>query len=89
MDEFMVQLLQEKNRKALSENQNHNDVMGPLEKLWHALEQANKENQSSKYSIGDLLRLVQQTVLLVGKTNVTLFFHRRLNAPYYTMSSSP
>ena len=28
MDEFMVQLLQEKNRKALSENQNHNDVMG-------------------------------------------------------------
>ena len=29
------------------------NVMGPLGKLWHALEQANKESQSLTYSVPD------------------------------------
>ena len=43
MDESIVQLLKEKNQKALSENQNQIDVMGPFETLQHALKQTNKE----------------------------------------------
>ena len=48
--------------------------MGPLGKIWHVLKQA------STYWLEDLLKLVQQTVLLVGHSDVTLSCHRRLNA---------
>lgn len=50
------------------------DVMGSLQKFLNALEQANKEGQSSTYLMEDLLRLVQQTALLFSQTNITLSF---------------
>ena len=50
------------------------DVMSPLQKFLNALEQPNKEGQSSTYLMEDLLRLVQQTALLFSQTNITLSF---------------
>lgn len=48
--------------------------MGSLQKFLNALEQANKEGQSSTYLMEDPLRLVQETVLLFSQTNITLSF---------------
>lgn len=47
-----------------------------------------KEGQTAAYSMEDLPKLVQQTVLLVGHTNATLSFHRRLNALDDIMTNS-
>ena len=69
------------------QNKNLN-VAGPQEKLWDTLELANKEGQSSTYSIENLPWLVQQSVLLIGLTNVTFSYPRRLNALDGTMNSS-
>ena len=57
------------------------DVMGPLSKVWHALESATTApDDDTDLNIEDLLNLVQQAVLLVGQTNNTISYHRRLSA---------
>ena len=44
--------------------------MGPLSKLWHALEYGAPDDEVD-LTIEDLLKMVQQTVLLVKQTNNT------------------
>lgn len=96
MEDLMVQLLKEKNQNA-SLNQDliyekiqkkKFDTMDPLGRLCYALQQENKEGQSSTYAMENLLRLVKETALLVGQTDSTLSFYRRLNALDGTMNTS-
>ena len=50
--------------------------MGPLSKVWHALESATTApDDEADLTIEDLLNLVQQTLLLVGQTNNTISYH--------------
>ena len=63
--------------------------MGPLSKVWHALESGTTApDDEVALTIEDLLNLVQQTVLLVGQTNDTISYHRRLSALAGAMKSS-
>ena len=93
----MSHLLKENNQtsvcvldKTLKKNSKKNiDVMGPLWKVWHALESATTApDDEADLTIEDLLNLVQQTVLLVGQTNNAISYHRRLSALAGAMKSS-
>ena len=97
MDEFMSHLLKEYNQisvcaldTTLEKIQRKNtDFMGPLSKVWHALESATTApDDETDLTIQDLLNLVQQTVLLVGQNNNTISYHRRLSALARAMKSS-
>ena len=63
------------------------DVMGPLCQQWESLETANKEQESS-VSINDLIKIVTQSIILVGRTNIALSYHRRLSALVGVMKSN-
>ena len=41
------------------------DVVGPLSKLWHGLEEATRQCESSSVPIDDLLKAALQRVLLL------------------------
>ena len=96
LDEFMSNLLKENNQTSvctkettLEKIQKNIDVMGPLSKEWHDLESATTApDDEVALTIEDLLNLVQQTVLLVGQTNNTISYHRRLSALAGAMKSS-
>ena len=85
MNEIMLQLFMKKKYKAVinqdgiyKQNRRKNlDVMGLLCKLWYGLEGPTRHGESSSLSIEDLLRTVQQTVLLLGQTNFALPYHGR------------
>ena len=63
--------------------------MGPLSKLWHALESATTApDDEVDLTIEGFLNLVQQTVLLVGQTNNTISHNRRLSALTGAVKSS-
>ena len=63
--------------------------MGPVSKVWQALESSTTapDNEADLTS-EDLLNLVQQTVLVAGQTNKTISYHRRLSALAGAMKSS-
>ena len=97
LDKFMSHLLKENNQKSvcaldatLKKIQKKNtDAMGPLSKLWHALESATTSpDNEADLTIEDLLNLVQETVLLVGQTNNTISHHRGLSMLAGAMKSS-
>ena len=87
MDEFMAQFLIEKRQKILLQKDaiyertqiKDMDVMRQLCKLQESLETANKEQDLSA-SINDLIKLVTQSITLVGQTNIVLLYHRRFSA---------
>ena len=54
------------------------DVMGPLGKLWAQLEKIMDSGKKS-CKVDKLLKLAEQSVLLVGQTNVIINYNRRLN----------
>ena len=95
MNEFMVQLLKEERQKILLQQDAFYEkilrkimnVMGPLRKLWESLETSNKE-QDSSVSINDLIKFVTQNIILVGKANIVLSYHRRLSALNGVMKST-
>ena len=63
--------------------------MEPLSKIWHALESSTTApDDEADLNIQDLLKLVQQTVLLVVQTNNTISYHRQLGALVGVMKSS-
>ena len=64
--------------------------MGPLSKVWHALESATTTalDDETNLTTEDLLNLVQQTVLLVEQINNTISYHWRLSAPDGAMKRS-
>ena len=77
MDEFMAQLLRGKHQKVLLHQdaiyrkiqRKNMDVMGPLCKLRKSLEIVNKERCLS-VSFNDLLKLVTQSIMLLGQSNI-------------------
>ena len=96
LDEFISHLLKENNQASLCAldttlekiQKKNTDVMGPLSKVWHALESSTTApDDEADLTIQDWLNLVLQTVLLVGQTNNTIY-HRRLSAPPGAMKSS-
>ena len=89
LDEFMSHLLKENNQASLCAldttlekiQKKNTDIMGPLSKVWHALESSTTApDDEADLTIQDWLNLVLQTVLLVGQTNNTISYHRRLSA---------
>ena len=63
--------------------------MGLLSKVWHAHESATiAPDDEADLTTEDLLNLVQQTVLLVGQTNNTMSYYRRLSPLTGAMKSS-
>ena len=55
-------------------------VMGPLVKIWSAIDGARKgQEENDKFSVMDMLKLVEQVVVLVGQANATCLYERRLN----------
>ena len=63
--------------------------MGPQPKLWHALESAaTVSDDEANLTIEDLLNLARQAVLLAGKTNDTISYHRWLSALASAMNNS-
>ena len=63
--------------------------MGPVSKVWQALESyTTAPDNEADLTIEDLLNLVQQTVLVAGQTNNTISYHMRLSALAGAMKSS-
>ena len=96
LDNFMFHLLKENNQTSVCTldttlvkiQKKNTDVMGPLSKLWHALESATTApDDEVDLTIEDLLNLVRQTALLVGQTNNTISYHSRLSALVGAMKS--
>ena len=55
-------------------------IMGPLAKIWMAIDGARKwQEQNNDFTVIDMLKLVEQTVILVGQANATCLYERRLN----------
>ncbi|XP_078320246.1 uncharacterized protein LOC111103749 [Crassostrea virginica] len=55
-------------------------IMGPLVKVWSAIDGARKgQEENNEFSIMDMLKLVEQVVVLVGQANATCLYERRLN----------
>ena len=54
--------------------------MGPLSKLWVKLFKARKANSKhTKFNVDKVLKNVEQYILLLGQTNVSLCFHRQVS----------
>jgi hypothetical protein len=54
--------------------------MGPLVKIWSAIDGARKgQEENDNFSVMDMLKLVEQVVVLVGQANATCLYERRLN----------
>ena len=96
LNEFTSHLLKENKQTSvctldtrLEKTQKNIDVMGPLSKVWHTLENfTTAPDHEADLTTEDLLHLVQQPVLLVGQTNNTMSYHRRLSTLAGTMKSS-
>lgn len=55
-------------------------IMGPLAKIWQAVDGARKgQEENSEFTVLDMLKLVEQTVVLVGQANATCLYERRVN----------
>ena len=54
--------------------------MGPLVKVWSAIDETRKgQEENNEFSILDMLKLVEKVVVLVGQANATCLYERRLN----------
>ena len=56
-----------------------NNVMGPLGKLWLNLEKIRTDDSTEELDLFDCLKLVEQSVTLLGQANVSLTYARRLS----------
>ncbi|KAL9957098.1 hypothetical protein ACROYT_G038697 [Oculina patagonica] len=56
-----------------------NNVMGPLGKLWLNLEKIRTDDSTDELDLFDCLKLVEQSVTLLGQANVSLTYARRLS----------
>ncbi|KAK6182747.1 hypothetical protein SNE40_010361 [Patella caerulea] len=54
-------------------------IMGPLCTLWNSLKNIRNGKDNSKVQVSEVLKLVEQTVCLVGQANLTTAYHRRNN----------
>ena len=98
LDKYLRDILKEKAKqttlstdRVFEKIQTKNlEVMGPLTKLWLSIDQAvnsKGDEQQTPITLEDLLQYIEQTVLLIGQTNVSLTYHRRLNVLYSIMNN--
>ena len=52
-------------------------VMGPLGRLWQELDKGRKKSSGRKVNLANILQLAEQSVLLLGQTNVAVRYLRR------------
>ena len=86
IDEFLRDLLKKKkknNSLAVDEilrkiQKRTISVMGPLSKVWLKLENA-KKSDAPPLSLDEILRLLEQTIGLLGQTSNSISYHRRYN----------
>ena len=86
MDEFLKDLLKEKNKNnslAIDEilgkiKKRALYVMGSLSKVWLKLENA-KKSDALPLSLDEILSLLEQTICLLGQTSNSISYHRRYN----------
>jgi len=55
------------------------NIMGPLGRLWLNLEQIRTGESSDELDLFDCLKLIEQSITLIGQTNVSLIYARRMN----------
>ena len=88
MDDFMRELLLEKRNhfeivsdtNLVKLQQRLLDVMGPLSKIWTTVESAkNSQDEHAEVSLGDMLRYLDQTVVLLGQAYNNISFTRCFN----------
>ena len=88
MDDFMRELLLEKRNhfeivsdtNLVKLQQRLLDVMGPLSKIWTTVESAkNSQDEHAEVSLGDILRYLDQTVVLLGQAYNNISFTRCFN----------
>jgi hypothetical protein len=54
------------------------NVVGPLGKLWLALEEVGTRKSDTQLDLYACLKLVEQSITLIGQANVSLLYTRRL-----------
>ena len=88
MDDFMRDLLLEKKNhfeitsdtNLVKLQQRLLDVMGPLSKIWATVESAkNSQDEQVEVSLGDMLRYLDQTAVLLGQAYNNTSYTRRFN----------
>ena len=88
MDEFMTELFLEKRNhfeitsdtNLVKLQQRLLDVMGPLSKIWATVESAkNSQDEQVEVSLGDMLRYLDQTAVLLGQAYNNTSYTRRFN----------
>ena len=86
MDDFLKQIIEEKQKgkvldKLLRKLQEKTlNIMGPMSRLWHTLENAsNSEEQKVELSIDDFRVIIEQSITLTGQLFNSLTYQRRLN----------
>ena len=88
MDEFMRELFLEKRNhfeitsdtNLVKLQQRLLDVMGPLSKIWATVESAkNSQDEQVEVSLGDMLRYLDQTAVLLGQAYNNTSYTRRFN----------
>ena len=88
LDDFLKQIMEEKQKgkelaldKLLRKFQEKTlNIMGPMSRLWHTLENAsNSEEQKVELSIDDFRVIIEQSITLTGQLFNSLTYQRRLN----------
>ena len=88
LDDFLKQIMEEKQKgkelaldKLLRKFQEKTlNIMGPMSRLWHTLENAsNSEEQKVELSIDDFRVIIEQSITLTGQLFNSLTFQRRLD----------
>ena len=88
MNDFMRELLLEKRNhfeitsdtNLVKLQQRLLDVMGPLSKIWTTVESAkNSQDEHAEVSLGDMLRYLDQTVVLLGQAYNNFSYTRHFN----------
>ena len=86
VDDYMDEIFETLGKSYGRENDNNlskvqsrlTNVMGPLGKLWLTLEKVRTGESSEDLDLFDCLRLVEQSVSLLGQAKVSLSYTRRL-----------
>jgi len=99
LDEFLSDLTKERRKNTelafeaiLEKVQNKNlDIMGPLARLWLAVEKVNNhkgDEPPPQLLVYEAQQLIEQTVLLVGQSQILILYERRKNVMSCVMTAN-
>ena len=88
LDDYIKESLKDRNQKSTLFLDNiyerlqkkNSEVMGPLSKVWWAIDQAkSSKDDNVLMPVSDLLLYLEQSVLLIGQQSNLITYHRRMN----------